>query len=183
MAAGGSDTEVVKVVGAAFPSGPVTADAGPDQTVQQGQTVTLDGTQSLNTTSMAWVQTSGPAVTLSGADTGVATFVAPSLVTTLGFQLIAQGPGGPSTDDIVITVETVSAPVANAGPDQTVLVSDTVVLDATASTGAATFAWTQVSGPTVTLNAADTAHPTFVRHGRGYGGVPGRRVRTRGQCE
>ncbi|HEX5495967.1 MAG TPA: hypothetical protein VFX70_15470 [Mycobacteriales bacterium] len=160
--AGGSDTEVVKVVGAAFPSDPVSADAGPDQTVQQGQTVTLDGTQSLNTTSMAWVQTSGPAVTLTGADGAVATFTAPQTETTLGFQLIAQGPGGPATDDVIITVASVTKPVANAGPDQNVLVDDTVVLDGTASTGAATFAWSQVSGTQVTLTGADTPHPTFV---------------------
>ncbi|HEY9475149.1 MAG TPA: hypothetical protein VIS06_15050, partial [Mycobacteriales bacterium] len=70
-------------------------------------------------------------------------------------------PQGPSTDDIVVTVEAVTAPVANAGPDQTVLVGNPVVLDATGSTGAATYAWTQVSGTAVTLASADTARPTF----------------------
>ncbi|HEY9391071.1 MAG TPA: hypothetical protein VIR27_15070 [Mycobacteriales bacterium] len=160
--AGGSDTERVQVVGAAFPSDPVTADAGPDQTVQQGQTVTLDGSGSLNFTSLSWVQIDGPAVTLTNADTAVATFTAPDTTATLGFRLVAEGPGGPSTDEMTVTVESVTAPVADAGPDQTVLVNDTVVLDGTGSTGAATFAWTQVSGPAVTLNAAGTARPTFV---------------------
>lgn len=160
--AGGSDTEVVKVVGAAFPSDPVSADAGPDQTVQQGQTVTLDGSASLNYTSLSWTQISGPAVTLTGADTATATFTAPNAAVQLGFRLTAQGPGGPSTDDVLITVEDVTKPVADAGPDQTVLVNSTVVLDGSGSTGAATFAWSQVSGPTVTLNGANTARPTFV---------------------
>lgn len=161
-AAGGSASRVVEVTGAAFPSDPVSADAGPDQTVQQGQTVLLDGTGSLNATSMAWTQISGPTVTLSGANTAQATFTAPSAAVQLGFRLTAQGPGGPSIDDILVTVQAVTAPVANAGPDQNVLASSTVVLDATGSTGAASFQWTQISGPTVTLNGAATARPTFL---------------------
>ena len=39
-----------------------------------------------------------------------------------------------------------------------------VTLDGRASTGAATYAWTQVvaaGGPTVTLTGANTAQPTF----------------------
>jgi hypothetical protein len=160
--AGGSASRVVQVAGAAFPNDPVSADAGPDQSVQQGQTVTLDGSASLNYTSLAWTQLSGPTVTLTGADTAKATFTAPNTAVQMEFQLTAQGPGGPSTDTVLITVQPVTAPVADAGPDQNVLVGNTVVLDGTASTGASTFAWTQASGPAVTLTGADTARPTFV---------------------
>ncbi|HEX5119676.1 MAG TPA: hypothetical protein VFW65_31190, partial [Pseudonocardiaceae bacterium] len=64
--------------------------------------------------------------------------------------------------DITITVAPVNAPVADAGPDQTgVLVGNTVLLDATGSTGAATFAWTQVSGTHADLTGADTSRASF----------------------
>jgi predicted CxxxxCH...CXXCH cytochrome family protein len=51
---------------------------------------------------------------------------------------------------------------ANAGPSQTVLAGTPVILDGSASTGATTYAWTQVSGPaTVTLSGADSSQATF----------------------
>lgn len=161
-AAGGNSTARVRDIGSAFASDPVGADAGPDQTVQQGQKVTLDGTASTNATGFSWTQTSGPAVTLTGADSATATFTAPTTATTLGFELTATGPNGSSTDDITVTVDPVAVPVADAGADKTgVLVGDSVLLDASASTGAASFAWTQTAGPAVTLAGADTARASF----------------------
>ena len=44
---------------------------------RQGETVTLDGSQSQNTASYAWVQTGGPPAVLSDAGAPVASFVAP----------------------------------------------------------------------------------------------------------
>ncbi|HEX5497164.1 MAG TPA: hypothetical protein VFX70_21585 [Mycobacteriales bacterium] len=162
-AVGGSSTSRVLDIGTAFLSDPVTADAGPDQTVQQGQGVTLDGSASINAIALAWVQTSGTPVTLTGADTAVATFVAPAVTGTLGFQLIARSSTGSSTDDIVITVQAVTTPTADAGPDQVgVLVGNSVLLDASGSIGASTFAWTQVSGAPATLTGADTARASFL---------------------
>lgn len=161
-AAGGSGSSRVRDIGTAFASDPITADAGTDQAVQQGQAVTLDGSKSINAVSYAWTQTSGPAVTLTNADKSVATFTAPASEGTLGFELTASGPGGSSTDDVLITVQTVTAPVADAGPDQTgVLASNTVLLDASGSTGAATFAWTQISGTAATLTNANTSRASF----------------------
>ena len=52
--------------------------------------------------------------------------------------------------------------VANAGVPQTVLTSKTVTLNGSASVGATTYAWTQTSGPAVTLSNATVANPTFV---------------------
>jgi K319-like protein len=161
-AAGGTVAARVRDIGSAFAADPTSADAGADQTVQQGQQVTLDGSASINADTFAWTQTAGPAVTLTGADSAVATFTAPVTATTLTFRLTASTGSASSTDDITITVAPVAAPVANAGPDQTgVLVGNTVLLNATGSTGAATFAWTQVSGAHADLTGADTARASF----------------------
>ena len=61
----------------ARPNQPPVANAGPDQTVTAGESVTLagSGTDVDGTiVSYAWTQVSGPAVTLSGATTATATF-------------------------------------------------------------------------------------------------------------
>lgn len=56
-------------------------------------------------------------------------------------------------------------PVANAGPDQTVYESSTVVLDGSASRDpegkALAYKWAQVSGTPVDLNTDDPSRPTF----------------------
>jgi hypothetical protein len=161
-AAGGASSSRVRDIGSASVADPITADAGPDQPVQQGQQVTLDGSASINADSFAWTQTSGPSVTLTDADKAVATFTAPADEATLGFELTVSGPAGSSTDDVLVDVQAVTAPVADAGPDQTgVLVDDTVLLDGSESSGAASFAWTQESGTAVTLTNADTSRASF----------------------
>jgi hypothetical protein len=53
------------------------------------------------------------------------------------------------------------APVADAGPDQTVVRGRAVTVDGSASVAAESYAWRQVSGPAVTLTGATAAKPTF----------------------
>ncbi len=159
---GGTDTAPLIVSGAAFPADPVVAQAPATLTVQQGQLVTLDGSGSLNATGFSWAQVAGtPSVTLSNANTSVASFTAPSTATTLTFRLTVQGPGGPQTTDEVVTVEAFAPPRANAGPAQTVQVGDTVTLDGSASTGATSFLWAQTGGVPVTLSSTTAVKPTF----------------------
>ena len=144
---GGSGTAPLIVTGAAFPADPVIAQAPATLTVQQGQQVQLDGSASLNATGFAWAQVAGtPTVTLSNANTSIASFTAPTTATTLTFRLTVQGPGGPKTTDEVVTVEAVAPPRANAGPAQSVLAGATVTLDGSASTGATSFLWKQTGG-------------------------------------
>lgn len=66
------------------------ANAGPDQTVVSGSVVTLDGSASEgDIDSYSWAQTGGPTVSLSGANSAAATFIAPfvSSTVTLSFEL------------------------------------------------------------------------------------------------
>lgn len=158
--AGGSDSAPVEVGGVASLPDPVVAIAGPDQTVRQGQTVTLDGTASLNATGLSWAQQSGPSVALAG--TGAkATFTAPTADGTLTFRLTADGPGGPTTDDVIVTVSGVAAPVPKVTGNLTAYPGDAVTLDAAATAGADRFAWAQTAGALVALQGSNTATPTF----------------------
>jgi hypothetical protein len=160
---GGSATLLVTVLGPGTPPVPVVANAGPDQSVQQGQGVVLSGAGSSgDITGFSWRQTAGTPVVLTGASTATASFTAPGTAGPLTFELTVSGPGGPSMDLVTIQVLAVAAPVANAGPDQTAVVQGRpVVLDGTGSTGAARFQWRQLSGVPVPLTGADTARPGF----------------------
>ena len=66
---------------------------------------------------------------------------------------------------VTLTLTDNHAPIANAGPAQTVNSLETVTLDATGSSDPEndplSYEWTQVAGPTVVLTDADTAQPTF----------------------
>lgn len=90
-------------------SGPVlTSVAGSDQTVTEGDTVTLDGTGSANATTYAWTQTAGTdAGTITNANTATATFTAPDISAdeTLTFRLTTGNGSTTVTDDIDIIVE------------------------------------------------------------------------------
>jgi hypothetical protein len=68
------------------------------------------------------------------------------------------------TAEITLTVPNV-APVANAGLDQSLGVSQTVTLDGSGSSDdngdALTYGWTQTGGPPVALSSATAISPTF----------------------
>ncbi len=159
-----------------------TANAGPDQTVDSGDTVTLDGSGSNDAassdgdgsiTSYAWTATGG--VTLTGANTASPGFTAPTLVAgaadvTRTFTLtVTDNDGATATDTVVITVEAPNvAPRADAGDDRTVASGTEVMLDGSGSNddgdldgngSIETYAWTASDG--VTLTGANTASPGF----------------------
>ncbi len=90
---------------------PPVANAGADQSVASGATVTLDGSASSDAdgsiVSYLWEQTSGSAVTLTGAATSVATFVVPEVTETSswGFSLtVTDDEDAVDTDEVTITV-------------------------------------------------------------------------------
>jgi hypothetical protein len=87
---------------------PPTADAGPDQTVNEGDTVTLDGSSSSDPddgiASYLWTRTAGPSISLSDPTSSKPSFIAPS-GGTLQFELKVTDKGGlTSTDTIIITI-------------------------------------------------------------------------------
>ncbi len=152
---------------------PPQAEAGDDQVVNEDSPVTLDGSDSFDPAgdeiSFSWHQTGGPAVSLSGADTSVATFTAPQVGqdgATLTFELTVSDGAADDVDEVIVTVENVNHdPVANAGPDQTRDENTQVGLDGGGSSDpdgdALSFAWLQTDGPAVVLSGANSATPTF----------------------
>jgi hypothetical protein len=91
---------------------PPAASAGPPQIVEEGQTVTLDGSQSTDANDAVityeWTQISGPPVTLSDENAVKPTFVAAPITedTTVVFQLTVYDSGGVSDSDTVdITIK------------------------------------------------------------------------------
>lgn len=150
------------------------ADAGEDQTVPSNGSVSLDGSDSADTDgdvlTYAWVQTGGPAVTLSATDTAAISFTAPvagPAGIALQFKLtVDDGYGGTTSDETVVNVTYVNhVPSADAGVAQTVSEGGAATLAGTASDpdgNDLSYAWTQISGPPVILINAATLTPGFV---------------------
>jgi len=144
------------------------ANAGVDQSVNEGVTVTLNGTASADpdndVLTYSWVAPNG--ITLSGTTTASPTFVAPEVKadTDYSFALTVSDGTLTSTSQVKVTVKQVNkAPVANAGSAKTVKEKSVVTLDGTASADSdgdvLTYKWTAPDG--ITLSATTTASPVF----------------------
>src|SRR4051794_37390982 len=154
---GGSVTVPVVIDGAGLAALPLRADAGVDQSVNQGAKVTLDGGGSAgDIDSMSWTPPAG--VTLTGDTTATPTFTAPTTAGKLTFTLTVTGNGKSRTDSVDVTVKAsnpVNAAIASVGA--TVLQNLPLTLDASGSVAGATFQWSQVSGTPVALNGDTTS--------------------------
>jgi len=155
---------------------PPRANAGAAQTVDAGDTVTLDGSASSDPdgaiASYLWAQTTGPAVSLSNANQATPSFVAPEVdaATTLAFRLtVTDDDDATASDGTSVTVQPAAPanqlPTADAGPDQTVDGGSVVMLIGSASDPDGTVAsveWSQTAGPTVSLSVQGQLLTSFV---------------------
>jgi RHS repeat-associated protein len=154
---------------------PPIANAGPDQTVFVGDIVTLNGSASSDadgdSLTFNWSFVSRP--TGSAAVLSDPTAVNPAfLVDRAGsytIRLIVDDGKVESSADIVIVSTQNSRPVANAGPDQTTFVGNTVTLDGSASSdfdgNALSYQWSfmaRPAGSSATLKNAGSVNPAFV---------------------
>jgi PKD repeat protein/murein DD-endopeptidase MepM/ murein hydrolase activator NlpD len=145
------------------------ANAGIDQSINEGATVSLDGSASSdpdgNPLTYKWTAPTG--ITLSSTNAAKPTFIAPevSVNTDYTFSLVVNdGTVDSPVDQVVITVRNVNkAPLANGGIDQTVYEGTTVSLDGSASSdpdgNPLTYKWTAPTG--IVLSSTNTAKPTF----------------------
>jgi len=154
---------------------PPVAHAGPDQTKRVGQTAQLDGSGSTDADGdplhYFWSFTKRPAG--SSAELSDPTAAKPTFVVdkpdSYEVQLVVNDGKADSAPDYVLINTENSPPVANAGPDQTAKVGDTVGLNGSGSTDIdgdqLIYDWTQFSvpdGSSASLSGASTVWPSFL---------------------
>ena len=153
---------------------PPTADAGPDQTVEEAKEVRLSGSNSIDfddgIASYQWRQTQGPEVALKAPDRPETTFTAPNVDTagaSLVFELAVTDYNNATTvDTCIVNVTWVNIPpTADAGGEQSVSEGMLVTLDAANSVdpddGIVAYHWQQLQGPAVTLSESQSSTVSF----------------------
>jgi VCBS repeat-containing protein len=181
------DTAIVNVT-LPLANRPPEADAGTDQNVEEGETVTLNGSNSFDpdgdNLSYQWDQIAGPPVTLLPDPTAEKpTFTAP-FVESAGlsstFELTVTDTNGlQATDTSIVNVTSIfpsanQPPEAVVGDNQTVEEDTTVTLNGSNSSdpeGNLFYRWRQVAGRPLTLSDPSAEQPTFIAPNVGLIGV------------
>lgn len=154
---------------------PPVADAGPDQVRRVTEVAQLDGRGSRDpegrTLTYRWTLLevpSGSAATLSSAGAAQPTFLVDRPGRYVARLVVNDGATDSTPDTVTITTEN-TAPVANAGPDQTLPVTRTVTLDGSRSSDidgeALAFRWRAAATPAgsnAQLSDPTIVNPTFV---------------------
>lgn len=167
-----TDTVTIRVTDDTPAPVPPVANAGPNQNVTSGVSVTLNGGGSTDAdgtiSAYAWTELTDFGVALSNPNAAVTTFTAPAGGPNgqlLRFQLtVTDNSGLTATDEVVVNV----APDSGSGIGGTFDFQEgtTVTLNATPTPGfgaVTSYQWTQLSGePTVRLSNPAAVSPTFV---------------------
>ena len=144
--------------------------AGDDQSVNEGEKVTLDGAGSSDpdgdAITYSWTPPEG--ITLSSTTNAKPTFTAPEVKIDTDFTfflIVNDGSTNSTADEVVIKVKQVNkVPAANAGPDQSVPEGIVVTLDGTTSSdsdgNSLNYSWTAPSE--IKLSSTTVAKPTFI---------------------
>jgi hypothetical protein len=192
-----TDTCIVNVATAKQAATVAKANAGPDQTVNEGTTITLDASNSTdnegetitlsgsNSTapnsgalSYLWQQIDGPAVTLSDPNSPQPAFAVPQVgsgAVSMRFRLTVTNKYGlKSTDTCFVNVTLADgAPQAAAGATETAMAGSVVTLDGSSSAapgcGIDSYRWCQTKGSPVTLSVPTSINPAFTARKAGAG--------------
>ena len=162
-------TKICSDSGACANNPPVVS-AGPDVMADERTMVTLKGSAldfDNDALTYAWTRVSGPAVTLTGANTLGPSFTAPEVATDTDLVLRLTVSDGKASiaDTVTVRLKNVNrAPTVNAGVDGTTDERGSYTLSGSASDAdgdALTYLWTQVSGTPVALSNYATVSATF----------------------
>ncbi len=163
----GTDEVTVTVIPSTVNQSPV-ANAGPDQILvlpNDGTTLFGAGSDPDGTVALyAWTKQSGPPAAMTNQSTPTLT-VSGLIEGTYVFRLtVTDDDGSIDTDDVVVTVNNAAvnqAPIASAGPDQTITLPTSIATlnggGSDADGSIAEYTWVKVSGPAVTMTGSNTA--------------------------
>ena len=169
-----TNADQVTVTIADSANSPPTVSAGPDQTVQEGSTVTLNGTAAdtdpEDTPTYLWSHNSTLPITIADPNAADTTFIAPNVATDtpIAFTLAVSDGTATNADQVTVTIadSANSPPTVSAGPDQTVQEGSTVTLNGTAAdTGpedTPTYLWSHNSTLPITIADPNAADTTFI---------------------
>ena len=149
---------------------PPIATAGPDQIVAENQLVTLNGSESYDEENidLSYIWTTPIGILLDDSTSSVASFTTPTVDDSIDFifeLIVSDGELDSDPDSVTITVfHTNVSPVAYAGPDQTIMENELVILDGTGSSDFEnmnlSYSWS--SPVDIELDDSTRSMPTFI---------------------
>jgi len=149
---------------------PPIANAGPDQVVAENQLATLDGSESYDEENidLSYIWTTPIGILLNDTTSSTPSFTTPTVDDSVNFifgLIVSDGELDSDPDSVTITVfHTNVSPVAYAGPDQTIMENELVILDGTGSSDFEnvnlSYSWS--SPVNIELDDPTRSMPTFI---------------------